>query len=337
MNGICPITGAAPPHLDICGSILNNVRLGIVVLDKNSRTVLFQNRAARELCPGDIASVLLPLFEPTDPGDSDLPRRTLRLNDTIIGCSAYLVARDYLWVFMRDITDKARLEALAEAMNLAENTGFIFSSLRHELGNPVNSLKVTLTVLKRELESSSVSPQTVRDYVDRAMSDLARMEVLLSRMKSFSMFDAVQTESVDLPSFLEEFLGLVSLKITAKGIKVVCDSVPLKVKADPRVLYQVLVNLIANAIDALKDRPDPKITITTTDCDDVVKISIGDNGCGIPASQQKYLFKPFYTTKAEGTGLGLVICRKLMAKMNSTLEIVSTEGAGTTVDMFIPS
>ena len=97
-----------------------------------------------------------------------------------------------------------------------------------------------------------------------------------------------------------------------------------------------MLNLIANATDALENRDKPVITISTDKKDGLVWIDVEDNGVGIQSDDQKNLFKPFYTTKPHGTGLGLVITRKMLAKMNSRIGIISQEGIGTTVTISIP-
>jgi two-component system nitrogen regulation sensor histidine kinase NtrY len=98
----------------------------------------------------------------------------------------------------------------------------------------------------------------------------------------------------------------------------------------------VMLNLIANAVDALAGRDDPAISITTQQRDDFIWITVQDTGVGIPSADQQHLFKPFYTTKSNGTGLGLVITKKMVAAMNGRIGMVSQEGVGTTVTISIP-
>jgi C4-dicarboxylate-specific signal transduction histidine kinase len=106
--------------------------------------------------------------------------------------------------------------------------------------------------------------------------------------------------------------------------------------ADPRALQQVMLNIFTNASDAMNGRDTPKITIKAFRSAGMIGIRVEDNGCGIPEDKLKDLFKPFYTTKAHGTGLGLVIVKKMLAKMNGTIEITRRQDEGTRVDIFIP-
>jgi signal transduction histidine kinase len=106
--------------------------------------------------------------------------------------------------------------------------------------------------------------------------------------------------------------------------------------ADPRALQQVLLNLITNAIDAVRERDHPKVVIRISVTDGIVRIAVEDNGCGIPADKLKDMFKPFYTTKPTGTGLGLVIVKKMIIRMNGTIEIESSKDVGTVVTISLP-
>jgi len=96
------------------------------------------------------------------------------------------------------------------------------------------------------------------------------------------------------------------------------------------------LNVLANASDAMNGRRDPKVTINASRTGNMIRLRVEDNGWGMPEDKLKDLFKPFYTTKAKGTGLGLVIVKKMLAKMNGAIEITSRKDEGTRVDIFIP-
>jgi signal transduction histidine kinase len=105
---------------------------------------------------------------------------------------------------------------------------------------------------------------------------------------------------------------------------------------DARALHQVMLNILTNASDALRSRESPEIVISMFMVNGRIMIKVKDNGCGIAEDNQKHLFKPFYTTKTKGTGLGLVIVRKMMSKMDGIVEIESEEGRGTAVTLNLP-
>jgi signal transduction histidine kinase len=194
---------------------------------------------------------------------------------------------------------------------------------------------MALSVLKQNIDS--YSKEMVEEYADRILSEIVRMEYLLKAMKNFNMYETLELMDIDITSFMEKFLSLVVSDFDKKGIKIdaaITDT--LWAYGDPRALQQVLLNIMTNAADALEGREYPRIAISVSRLGDMVNIRVEDNGIGMSEEQQEDLFKPFYTSKANGTGLGLVIVKKMMAKMKGLIEIISEKNKGTIVDLFLP-
>ncbi len=236
----------------------------------------------------------------------------------------------------RDVTEKKRLESLAEAANLMDNIGYVFSGIRHELGNPINSIKMTLTVLNASLET--FDRETVQEFLERSLNEVARVEYLLKALRNFSMFETPRVQSLRIDTFMEKFLSLVADDFKRKGINIETLSAAWAIKGlvDPRALQQVMLNLITNAADALTIRENPRIDIDFNKAGGYIHVKVIDNGCGMSPEQRKDLFKPFFTSKAGGTGLGLVIAKKMLSEMNCTIDIDSQMDVGTTVTISIP-
>ncbi|MBI4848703.1 MAG: PAS domain S-box protein [Nitrospirae bacterium] len=236
----------------------------------------------------------------------------------------------------RDITDKLRLESIAEAVNAMNNIGYIFSGIRHEIGNPINSIKMALTVLQSNL--NNYSKEAVLSYIQRIQEELSRVEYLLKNLKTFNMYEIPALQDMRMTDFLGKFLSLFKNDYERKGIAITCSVDPDAelCHADPRALQQVLLNISTNAIDACEGRPNPKISITVSKISGMIRLRFSDSGCGITGEHLGNLFKPFYTTKSNGTGLGLVIAKKMLAKMNSSIEVKSRINEGTEVDIFVP-
>jgi len=236
----------------------------------------------------------------------------------------------------RDVTEKLRLESIAEAVNTMDNIGYIFSGVRHEIGNPVNSINMILGILKAKLDT--LSKESIREYVDRTMTQVSRVEYLLKSLKSFNMYETLDIRDVQIASFMEKFLPLVKEDFAKNGISIETRVSPeaMWVSADARALQQALLNVLTNAADAFAGRENPTISINVWKIMSMILIQVKDNGCGMNEEQLKDVFRPFYTTKSQGTGLGLVIARKMLTKMNGTIEITSEKDAGTTVNIFLP-
>lgn len=331
----CPISGTACPGQCIYADVLASISLGIVVFDLRADTVLFCNRWARDFfervgVPLDfdrLSELLMPDGSP-DSDEGDAEPVSLRLGSRFLGHAVYR-ADNFAWVFLRDITEKARLEAIAEAVETTNSIGYIFSAVRHELGNPVNSIKVALSVLGSNIDT--YSRETIAEYVERMSSEVSRIEHLLRSLRSFSLYERPEIDRVPMRVLCDELRTLVADELRARNIRLVLAlGENVEALCDSRAMHQVLLNLVTNASDALAGRPDAVITVRCTQTESVVFLRVEDNGPGLSAEQMSHLFKPFNTTKPAGTGLGLVIARKLLAAMNGTIALESAPGSGTT-------
>jgi PAS domain S-box-containing protein len=242
---------------------------------------------------------------------------------------------NFVWV-KRDVSDKVRLESIAESVNTMNNIGYIFSGVRHEIGNPINSAKMILSVLQYKLEKAS--KEAIKENIDRTLVEIGRVEHLLRNLKNFNLYEKPELQNLNLAQFMKEFTKLIAEDFEKKGILVRQEFSPDVDHAyvDPRALQQVLMNLVTNAADAVAGRDDPRIDITAKREAGLIHITVVDNGIGMTDKQLNDLFRPFYTSKQHGTGLGLVIVKKMLARMNCDIAITSVLHEGTMVDLLLP-
>ena len=342
-GALCPISHTPCPGPCLFADVMESARLGIVVLDVRERALVFANASAREIFaavqqPVGYRELIELLFPPgLDPASFTSPfsAEPLHLRSRVLGYTLYR-SGSFTWAFVRDVTEKLRLESIAEAAELMNSIGFVFSALRHELGNPINSVKAALSVLRRGLDR--FPRETVAEYLDRMLVEVGRVEHLLRSMKSFSMYERTEPTSVDLSAFLLDFEHLVRDEAERRGIRLELDTRDaVWASCDPRALQQVMLNLFANAADAMEGRDDASFRVELRSSGGLVTMRVIDNGPGLDAEQREHLFKPFYTSKAKGTGLGLVISRKLLAKMQGSIELDSAPGAGVAVTITLPA
>ncbi len=233
---------------------------------------------------------------------------------------------------------KMKLKEIAADVETTRNRGSLPSEVNHEISKALNSLLVTLGVLKSKIEA--LDKPSVEGYIDRSLNHVSRMAYLLRSLKNGSIFNTPELRHIKIADFMEEFVGLVNEDYASKGItlKTSVRSNAEYCYADPRSLYHVLVNLLMNAADALEGREHPEISIIAYKVgNDNVRLRVKDNGCGMTEDQLRDLCKPFYTTKAYGSGLGLIIVNRLLTAMNGSMEIESQRGFGTTVNLTIPA
>ncbi|MFA6148561.1 MAG: HAMP domain-containing sensor histidine kinase [bacterium] len=338
---ICPISKTMCPGMCIYSDILENIDLGIIVLDILKETLEFQNSASLEILsaatkPKDYAAIRNLLLTSPLPSMNSGQTKTVYFESRLLGYTVYNIMNRYCWIFLRDITEKARLESIAETVNTMDNIGYIFMGIRHEIGNPLNSIKMSLSVLKKNVDAFPRA--TVLEYIDRSLGEILRIEYLLKGLKNFSMFEKLQLQELDLKEFVANFRSLIENDFLMEGIslQIGFSFEPYRVRADARALHQVLLNLLTNASDAVKGRVNPVITIRGGKEKGYATLTVEDNGCGMTADQQKNLFKPFHTVKATGTGLGLVITKKLLTQMEGRIEVTSRENQGTAVTIVLP-
>jgi len=291
----CPISKT--PCLGECiyANILDDINLGIVGLDIVEEVVFFQNKLARELFketikPKDykaLAALLLTNMDMSTDAGHNYESRTIPYGRKFIGYSIYVISESYIWIYLSDITEKTRLNSIAEAVNTMNNLGYIFSGIRHELGNPINSIKTTVTVLKKNLQS--YSKETTAEFIDRVLSDVTRVEILLKDLKNFSMYENPECADVDIVSFMNNFLAIVERDFSAKKIRIKTFLRPGAERGlfDARALQHVMLNLLTNAFDALEGVANPIIGISTYRTGNRIIITIMDNGRGISDEQKK--------------------------------------------------
>lgn len=343
-NHLCPIGKTACPGVCIFADIFEDINLGIMVFDLEHEKIVFANPAAKKLLAPqlDIKDYLLLKQHLFANLINDFPlsapiSSSFQFDDKMLGYSVYPIsANRFLWVFIQDITEKMRLESVADAVNTMDNLGYVFSGIRHEIGNPINSAKMALSVLKDNFDT--FPRETVLEFVDRSLDELKRVEFLLRSLRNINMYESPDLSHINLSQFLDDFISLVWADFSDKAI---CINTDFHLKAkwayvDPRALQQVLLNIFTNAADALVNQTPKTIEMSTRLRHGFIWIHITDSGCGIADKELDNLFKPFFTLKPQGTGLGLVICRKMLARMNCTIEITSEENIGTTVAISIP-
>ena len=227
------------------------------------------------------------------------------------------------------------MDQTASNLELIENLDQILSTLRHELGNPINSLKITLDVLQENYDLFDDVKR--KDYLKRGLKLLARQEKLVEAMKSYSRFSAKEQDELPFVHFWEHFLTMASNRLKDKNIKFIhnLELQPCLIKANNMTLNRVMTNIFDNAIQALEIANDPQIELRVTLNNDFVTILLKDNGCGIRKSDISKVFIPLFTTKPGKMGMGLPIARKLLVKMEGWIEIESSFGDGTEVRVWL--
>jgi two-component system, NtrC family, sensor kinase len=234
---------------------------------------------------------------------------------------------------------------LMQASKLA-SIGQLSAGVAHEINNP---LAIVLTERQLLIDAHRRHPVADSEFGDQFASSMAQIDLQIQRCKRithnllrFSRRTRSVIEEVDLNGFVQEVVDLMDREARASGIRfhVDLDSQLPTILSDPSQLQQVLLNLIANAVDAHGDKPYGSVHLKTTVAPDRggVALSISDTGCGIAPQHLEKIFDPFFTTKpvGRGTGLGLSICYSIIGRLGGEIHVASTPGEGTIFDIFLP-
>ena len=212
---VCPVTGeSCPGGKCMFSNILHTDSLGIIVLDFVHKKVMFRNNHAVVLCeekvdPYDYQAMedfFCPGWGSNKKGPSCEAFVSRRIGKRVVGFSVCREFKRYVWVIMRDITREMRMESIAEAVTVVSNIGYIFSGIRHEIGNPLNTIKMTLSVLLEKIEE--FTPDKTTDYLHRALGEIERIEYLLKLLKNYNYYEKPDLESIDVYKFLKKFIFL---------------------------------------------------------------------------------------------------------------------------------
>jgi PAS domain S-box-containing protein len=238
----------------------------------------------------------------------------------------------------------ARLRELqSEVFHAARlsTVGQMASGLAHELNQPlgaasnlINAARLVLATGKRP------NVDTATEIMHEAAAEVLRAGEIIRRVRDFASLGETERQSESVVSLIEESSALA---LTGAG----AASVQAFFRFDPRVTYafanrieiqQVLVNLIRNALDAMAQGSRRELEIRTSSLDqETVEIAIVDSGPGIPAELRDRVFEPFVSTKANGMGLGLSICRSIVEAHGGRLRAVPNPGGGTIFRFTLPS
>jgi len=321
--------------------VLALIDLGVLGYRAEHEALLFCNRKACELLATtpDRAMIETLFAQTTRPLSSSslMVGDSVRVGDRHIGYTIYDLPDGSHWVILRDVSDKLHLQRAAEGMTVADNLGYAFAGVAHELGNPINSVKMAATVLRDNL--ADFSDEQRREYLTEILSETVRMQEILRLMQTFLGVGSLEKVMVDLVGECQRHGVGLAREAASRGVelKTLCAARPPALAwVDPSALRQAVSNLVSNSIEAVRDRARPQITLDAWAGDRFAHVRVSDNGKGLTREQRQRLFFPFYSTRPGGMGFGLVIVKKLVSSMGGTIEVISAPDVGTTFELKFP-
>lgn len=248
---------------------------------------------------------------------------------------------------MVDVTEQKRAQDLArqqqerlQATARLVTMGEMASTLAHELNQPLAAISSYNTGCLNMIGRGEISSTELTSVLEKIGKQAQRAAQIIRRVHAFVRRSEPKCEPVDMNAIIREAVGLVEPDAQRRGVSISLDlaePVPA-VAADPVMIEQVAVNLIRNGMDAMAEAPraERRISLNTRLQDSTLIFSVADRGKGIPPEVAEKLFAPFFTTKEEGMGMGLNICRSIAELHRGRLTFEDNPGGGTIFHFSLP-
>lgn len=240
-------------------------------------------------------------------------------------------------IILRDITESRRTAKETIESERLNALTLLAAGIAHEIGNPLNSLHIHLQLMERKIRKLAESDRAeLHDAVRVAKEEVARLDTIITQFLRAIRPTPLQTRPENINSIVEESISFLTPEIKDRGILVETDlsgDLP-PVEVDRNRLKQAIYNVIKNAFQAMKS--DGILHIKTDQDDQHVAVVFTDTGGGIAPENMGKIFDPYFTTKSGGSGLGLMIVRRIVREHGGEIDIVNNQGRGISLTIRLP-
>ncbi len=270
------------------------------------------------------------------------------LGGALIFVAAFVLATSVATrLAVADLEKKQMGAQLIQAGKLAE-VGEMSAGVAHEINNPLQVMKAEEAMIRdviKDLRAEGVLPESenvrlLEDSVSQIGIQIDRCKRITDGLLRFARQSEASFKTIEPRSFIDDVVGMVERKAVVENITVVRDiqeNLP-PIRSDPAQLQQVLLNLLNNAVDAMKGREGGEIRLAAAQEDGMLILAVTDNGCGIPEGNLDKIFVPFFTTKpvGRGTGLGLSTVFGIVERLGGKITVSSEVNAGSVFTVRLP-
>ena len=235
----------------------------------------------------------------------------------------------------RDITERVEMEKKMRESERMAYIGQITTSLSHEIRNPLSAIKMNLQILKKNPRIQGNDQRRI----DISTKEVNRLEGILEEVLDFAKPLQVKPGPIEINSIVSAALELLDMRFAEGGMDIVTEfdpTLPL-IQADGEKLVQALINVLLNAMEASSygSKIQIRTTFASTDQRELAVVIV-DEGCGVAKPHAAEIFKPFFTTKSSGTGLGLSNAQRIIAAHGGRIEVENCPAAGAHVTIALP-
>ncbi|MCK5852484.1 hypothetical protein KAH27_05585 [bacterium] len=234
---------------------------------------------------------------------------------------------------------RAENRQLVESLQRADRLSLIgrmATTMAHDIRNPLGSIRGYAQLFEQEFEKTDNA--IMCKHADVVISAVDHLNSIITKTLQFSKPLKPNFRSIDIRPLLLRTLELIKRDIKLKNVDLISDipDLPMKVKIDEHLISQTFLNLLLNALDSMPDGGTLKLTVSITS-KDAVAIKFADTGNGIPENKIEDIFKPYYSTKATGTGIGLAVVDNIIATHGGTITVKSELGKGAVFVITLPA
>jgi signal transduction histidine kinase len=266
----------------------------------------------------------------------------IALITTVILLQAGLISvllREHRRRQLAEVQSRQPMAELARVMRFS-TAGELTASIAHEINQPLGSILTNAETADAILKSPTPDIAELKDIVKDILHDDRRATEVIRRMRSLLKKAPFELKNFDLNDLVRETLGVLSSFAVGRKVELTSSitSDALPILGDRIQLQQVILNLVVNGIDAMRDMPNENriITIRTSRVENFAQLSVLDRGSGIPKDKLKEVFEPFFTSKAEGMGMGLSIARTIIEAHHGLISAKNRDHGGATFRIKLP-
>jgi PAS domain S-box-containing protein len=239
---------------------------------------------------------------------------------------------------MMDITKAREMDRLLTIQDRMTSLGHVAAGIAHEIRNPLSGINIYLNTLEK-IFLRGTDFENVQKIITKIQSASNKIESVIKRVMDFSKPSEPKFVLTDINKPIHDAIGLSSVTLRKTGISVdssLSPGFPL-CYADPQLIEQVLLNLITNASEAMKDMDEKKkIVISSSIRKQTIVITVSDSGPGVSSSQKQKIFDPFYTTKTGSTGIGLNLSHRIISDHRGSLKVSKSSLGGAKFTIELP-
>ena len=246
--------------------------------------------------------------------------------------------QDAILLNIDEVTRAKRLENLLRIQDKMSSLGRVAAGIAHEIRNPLSGINIYLNTLNK-IHHKEGSEEKVGQILDQLQSASRKIESVIRRVMDFTKSSEPQLSLTDINGPVEEAINLSAVSLRKRNVKIeknLAENLPL-CYLDAQLIEQVMLNLITNAAEAMRDKPEPKIiAVTSTVVKDQIQVSVSDTGPGVPPESREIIFDPFYTTKNGSSGIGLSLSHRIIADHGGSLTASAGKLGGAEFRIEIP-